>query len=102
MTAGIHFRIPAQRRAPACQPWCVQHIPDDDGGTCMSADLVLPGQTVGLTWQPGDGVRISLHGNAVAEVLTPEDVEHRALAMLAQVAVARAHTQPIRRQVMSR
>lgn len=93
MHDGINFRIPAQRQPdPDHQPWCVNHLDDDQGpGTCMSSDIVLPSQIVGLTFRPDEGVRINLCTGDRIEVLHPDEVKQRAVAMLAQVAVADAY-----------
>jgi hypothetical protein len=87
------IRIPAQRQ-PGHQPWCGNHIPgmdDGDFGTCMSADIVLPGQIVALAWQPGEPVQVNLCTGDHVEVVTVAEVKRRATAMLAQVAVAEAY-----------
>jgi hypothetical protein len=90
------IRIPQPRRAePVHQPWCVEHIPDDQGfGTCMSADLDAPGQAVALTWQPGDDIRVMVVAGDGIDYATLDEVEQRALAMLTIALTGRGLTPP--------
>lgn len=84
------IRIPAQR-PQSCQPWCVQHIADPLGpGTCLAAaQTSMSGESVDLTYQPDEGARINLWRPSFS-LLTIDDAERHARAVLAQVAVARA------------
>lgn len=95
MPFSTDIRIPAPRQPepePEHQPWCVSHLPDEGGGMCISADITLPGQIVGLTFRPGEGVQVSLCTGDHIDIVTVDEAERRAYAVLAQVAVARAHT----------
>lgn len=90
------IRIPAQRMpAPAHQPWCADHALDDDGfGSCVSADMILPGVQIGLTWRPGEDVHVSICTGVVVETLTLDELEQRSLAMLTTALIGRGLTPP--------
>lgn len=90
------IRIPAQRSPePEHQPWCRSHIADDqDFGTCMSDDIVAPGQIVALIWQPGDDVTVNVVTGDRIEEATLDEVEQRALAMLTLALTGRGVTPP--------
>ncbi|MFI6296678.1 hypothetical protein ACIBEJ_34170 [Nonomuraea sp. NPDC050790] len=78
---------------PQHQPWCANHIPGEHGpGTCMSDDLVLPGQILALIAGPDSDIRIHLCTGDSIEVAEIDDIEQRGHALLAYVAMARAHT----------
>lgn len=88
--------IPAQRpRGPEHQSWCVNHIADDeDSGTCMSADLVLPGQVVALVHHPDRGVLVNVISGDHMEEIPLDEAEQRALAMLTTALLGRGVTPP--------
>lgn len=96
MAFGPDIRIPVQRpRGPEHQSWCVNHIPDDQGpGTCMSADLVLPGQVVALVYHPDRGVLMNVVNGDRIEDVTLDEIEQRALAMLTLALTGRGVTPP--------
>lgn len=89
---SIGALVPAQRPR-ACRPWCVQHLAADRGsGTCLAADQIPTlGEAVELTYQPDEGLRINLWRETFS-LLTIDDAERHARAVLAQVAVARGYT----------
>ncbi|HUR74483.1 MAG TPA: hypothetical protein VMZ00_09405 [Sporichthya sp.] len=98
MAFGPDLRIPAQRpRGPEHQSWCVNHITDDEGpGTCMSADLVLPGQVVALASHPDRGVLVNVVTGDHMEEIPLDEAEQRALAMLTTALLGRGVTPPAR------
>jgi hypothetical protein len=90
------IRIPAQRLpAPAHQSWCADHALDDEGfGSCVSADMILPGVQIGLTWRPGEDVQASICTGVVVETITLDELEHRSRAMLSTALIGRGATLP--------
>jgi len=86
-------RIPSPRPSePQHQPWCnpAEHILDVDGpGTCVSADMTAPGQAVYLTWQPGGPVQANIAGDNQIDIISLDDLEQRALAMLTLALIGR-------------
>ncbi|MFI7470542.1 hypothetical protein [Nonomuraea sp. NPDC049646] len=90
------FRIPSQRpQEPQHQPWCSRddHILDLDGfGTCVSADITAPGQAVYLTWQPGEPVQANVADDTQIDIISLDELEQRALAMLTTALIGRGGT----------
>jgi hypothetical protein len=89
-------RIPSPRPSePQHQPWCdlSEHILDCDGfGTCVSADMTAPGQAVYLTWQPGGPVQANVVVGDRIDIISLDDLEQRALAMLTLALIGRGGT----------
>ncbi|MFF0249647.1 DUF6907 domain-containing protein [Streptosporangium sandarakinum] len=94
---------PAGSSAPGCAPWCVRHddctrggrhLPDPEGGMCWAPPVPLPGGrygsagTVELSNDAEDGALIQVANDSDA-VLTVDEAEEFAHAILAQVALAR-------------
>lgn len=94
MPDASDIRIPAQR-GPDHQTWCANHIADDEGsGTCMSADLVLPGQVVALVYHPDRGVLVNVITGDHMEEIPLDEAEQRALATLTLALSGRGATPP--------
>lgn len=88
------IRIPQQRQ-PEHQPWCVEHIADyNTPGTCMSDDLVLPGQAVALVYHPDRGVLVNIITGDHMEEIPLDEAEQRALAILALALTGRGVQPP--------
>lgn len=88
-------------RTPQCVPWCVQHCQLDPSGTfCMGPDIRTPHTPngyVGITYGPETSdeksePRIDL-GDGL-DVVTVEQAEELAQAILTQVARARGQEVP--------
>lgn len=95
MHDGIDIRIPAQRQpAPAHQPWCVDHMADDGFGTCISADTIASGLMVQLTWRPGENVQANVATGDQIDIVSLDELEQRALAMLHTALIGRGVTPP--------
>lgn len=83
-------RVPVQPTgAVLCQPWCVEHVPDSEGGICHAEPMPAPTEP---TYPPGrvllgydteDGALI--HLNCKVDDLTAQEAEQLARAILAQV-----------------
>jgi hypothetical protein len=82
--------VPGQRQP--CPSWCVDHTPGDD--LCNAADIPIPGANagvdpyVGLVSEPDRGPRIFVYRDG-DELLSPDDAEAFARALLAQVSRVR-------------
>lgn len=96
MASAPHIRIPAQRQPePTHQPWCDDHIEDDSGfGTCTSVQIVAPGQMIRLLWAPGEGVQADIAAGDRIDLISLDELEQRALAMLTLALTGRGITPP--------
>lgn len=87
-------RAATHRPAPGCQPWCNDHMHDDEGpGTCVAADATPAGCDPSTTYvglsHNDDGTRLDVDTDR-DRGHTLDQGEQIALAILRQVATGRA------------